>query len=371
LQEHLPHVAEILLVLFIMLSFSFGASLLDGIFVGATVAEVEALKNRSPRLGKLFESFQKHTDMSLSAVLAIDTGATCICSIVLGSLMEVHYGEKSVMPFSFVVAVVGFILTDILPKVLGIYYRRRLIYWSVYPLRIIICIMYPIASICAKIVDVFLPKNRQNSPLSDEAIILTARRGVRDGVLTSIEGDMVEHSLTLDDLDVESISSKKIFSINGNQTIEDVFKKYPEMPHARIPVFAGERTNFIGIVRRRDMLEALAGDEHSRSVKSLVKNVVRIPKDAKISNALEILLQHFQQIALIEDASHAVIGVLTIEDIFEYVIGREIFEYDDLASTSREDSRRLRMRQKMHAANEKQQNEKNLPKSKRENSHSS
>jgi CBS domain containing-hemolysin-like protein len=335
-----------------MMFFSFGASLLDGLFVGATVAEVEKLKSRSPHLGKLFESFQEHTDRSLAAILAIDTGATCMCSVILGSLMETHYGDQSVLPFSFGVAIVGFVFTDILPKVLGIYYRRRLIYWSVYPIRVITWVMYPIAFVCAKIVDIFLPKKRTSSALSDEAIILTARRGVKDGILSRIECDMVEHSLTLDDLEVESITSRKIFSINANQTIGEVFRRHQEIPHGRIPVFTGERTNFIGIVRRRDLLEAMAADKHDLSVRSLVKDVVRIPKDAKISAALEILLQHFQQIALIEDINHAIIGVLTIEDIFEYVIGREIFEYEDLASTSREDARRLRMRQKKYAASD-------------------
>ncbi|MDR3316753.1 MAG: CNNM domain-containing protein [Puniceicoccales bacterium] len=334
------------------MALSFVASLLDGVIIGATVAEVESLKEKSPWAGNLFESFQANTDRVLSAVLAIDTGAACICSMLLGSLVENKYGVRMILPFSCFVTVLCFVFTDILPKVLGIYYRKKLLYWSVFPLRIITWIMFPISYVCAKIVDIFLPKKKNNGALSDEAIILTARRGVRDGILSSIEGDMVEHTLTLDDVEVEIITQKKIFSIGAAQTIGQVFRRYPEIPYGRIPVFEGERSNVIGIVHRRELLRALAADEHERTVKSMVRKIVRVPKNAKISSVLEILLQHFQQIALVEGENCAVVGVVTIEDIFEYIIGRDIFEYDDLSNLSRNDARKLRLLRKKRVAAE-------------------
>jgi CBS domain containing-hemolysin-like protein len=339
---------EILIILFLQLGFSFVASLLDGVLVGATVAEVEELKRNSPRMGAIFEHYRSHTERTLSAILAIDTGATCIGSIMVGSLLEIHYGSKSVLPVSLVVSIVGFIFTDVLPKVLGICYRRRILYWSVYPIRIIYWTMGPVAMLCAKIIGIFLPAKRFNAALSDEAIILTAKRGVRDGIFSSIEGEMVEHTLTLDDVDVETITQKKIFSIGGAQTVGEVFRKYPEIPYGRIPVFEGERGNIVGIVLRRELLRALAADEHDRSVQSLVRKTVRIPQDAKISSALELLLQHFQQIAIVDGGDGKPIGVLTLEDIFEYIIGRDIFEYDDLSNYSRDDARKLRLLHKRH-----------------------
>jgi CBS domain containing-hemolysin-like protein len=314
--------------------------------VGATVAEVEALKKKSPRLGHIFESHQSHPDRSLSAVLAIDSAATSIGSVFLGSLTVRYIGESALVPFSIAVAVVGFIFTDILPKTLGIYHRCQLLPWTVIPLRIIVWIMYPVAHACSWVVDIFLPRRSPNTALSDEALILTARRGVRDGILSPIEGNMVEHTLTLDDVEVGTIAQRKVFALDGRQAIGDVFHKYPEIPYSRIPVYEGGRSHYIGIVRRRDLLQELARDGHSRLVRSLVRRTVAIPQDAKISSALETLLQHFQQIALIEDANHCPIGVLTIEDIFEYILGRDIFEYDDLCNGSRSDARKLRLLRK-------------------------
>jgi CBS domain containing-hemolysin-like protein len=327
-----------------MFFLSFVASMLDGVLVGATVAEVEYLKRRSPTLGRLFESFQRSPNRSLSAVLAVDSALTSVCAMLLGSLVVKNLGPEYLFPISIFIAIVSFVFTDILPKVLGIYYRRRLLYWTVWPLRLVTLTMFPISYVCSKIVDLFLPKNHSNSSaLSDESIILTTRRGVQDGILSSIEGDMVEHALTLDDVEVSTISQRKIFSIGVDQTVGEVFRKYPEIPYGRIPVFEGERNHLIGIVHRRELLRALAADEHGRTVRSLVRKMVRIPRDAKISSALEILLHHFQQIALIESDDHSPFGVLTLEDVFEYILGRDIFEYDDLSNFSRNDARKLRL----------------------------
>ncbi|MDR2030028.1 MAG: CNNM domain-containing protein [Puniceicoccales bacterium] len=332
------------LILFLMVGLSFAASLLEGVLVGATVAEVEWLKRSFPRLGKIFEQHQSRPDRSLSAVLAVDSSATSIGSLLLGPLIVAIFGMQMLVPISIAIAVTGFIFSDILPKTLGIYYRRKLLPWTVVPLHIFIWTMFPIAHVCSKVVDIFLPKKLANDATSDEALILTARRGVRDGILTSIEGTMVEHTLTLDDVDVETIAQKKIFSIAANQSVGEAFAKFPEIPYGRIPVYERERSNLIGIVRRRDLLKALADDEHSRPISSLVRKTVVIPKDAKISQALETLLQHFQQIAIVEDGKdHRPVGVLTLEDIFEYIIGQDIFEYDDLSNFSRSDARRLRI----------------------------
>jgi CBS domain containing-hemolysin-like protein len=340
--------AEIIFILLCMHFLSFIASLLDGVLVGATVAEVEILRTRSPLFGRIFAKHQSHIDRTLSAVLAIDSLSTTIGSVLLGPLIVHHIGPGALVPCSIAIGIAGFVFTDILPKTLGIYCRHKLLYWMVIPLELIVWAMYPLAYLCAKLVNIFLPPARPNHALTDEAFILTAKCGVRDGVLSSIEGEMVEHTLTLDDVDVGTIAQRQIFSVDGRQTVAEFFRKYPEIPYSRIPVHTGNIHELSGIVRRRDLLKALANDEHGRTILSLARKTVSIPADVKISSALETLLHHFQQIGIIVDGSEQPIGVLTIEDIFEYILGRDIFEYDDVSNHSRSDARRLRLLGKRH-----------------------
>ncbi|MDR2677575.1 MAG: CNNM domain-containing protein [Puniceicoccales bacterium] len=324
----------------IMLTVSFLASLLEGILISTTVSELEVFKQKYSKLGKFFSHYWEHPDRALAAFLGIDTATTSILSIFLGAMFIKTWGEASVLPCSIIITVIEFIFTDILAKMLGIYHRRHLLRWAIYPMRFVIWIMFPISWVCSSIVRLFVPRGHGNEDFSDETLILTAKRGVADGVLTSVEGTMLEQTLTLDDVAVEAITQKPIFSLDATKTIEEIFHQYPEIPYGRIPVYENESTHFIGVVRRRDLLQALAADRHHALVREFVSEMVTISWDTKISGALEILLQRFQQIAIIGGKNGEPIGVLTIEDIFEYILDRDIFEYDDLSNFSRSDFRK-------------------------------
>ncbi|MDR0727860.1 MAG: CNNM domain-containing protein [Puniceicoccales bacterium] len=323
-----------------MLAVSFMSSLFEGILVSTTVSELEIFKQKHPRLGKLFAYYWEHSDRALAAFLGIDTATTSILSIFLGAMFIKTWGEASVLPCSVVITVLEFVFTDILAKMLGIYHRRYLLRWAVYPMRFIVWTMLPISWACSLIVRLFVPRARGNEDFSDETLILTAKRGVADGVLTSVEGTMLEQTLTLDDVAVETIAQKPIFSLDATKTVAEISSKYPEIPYGRIPVYERDQAHFIGVVRRRDLLQALAADRHQAMVGEFVREMVTISWDTKISGALEILLQRFQQIAIISGESGEPIGVLTIEDIFEYILDRDIFEYDDLSNFSRSDFRK-------------------------------
>ncbi|MDR1457143.1 MAG: CNNM domain-containing protein [Puniceicoccales bacterium] len=324
----------------VMLAVSFLASLLEGILVSTTVSELEIFKQKHPHLGKIFAYYWEHSERALAAFLGIDTATTSTISIFLGAMLIKACGEASVLPGSIIITSIEFVFTDILAKMLGIYHRRRLLRWAVYPMRVIVWIMFPISWACSLIVRLFIPRTHGNEDFSDEALILTAKRGVADGVLTSVEGTMLEQTLTLDDVAVETIAQKPIFSLDAAKTVAEIFHQYPEIPYGRIPVYEKEPFNFIGIVRRRDLLQALAADKHQAIVSEFVREMITISWDTKISGALEILLQRFQQISLIRGKDGKPIGVLTIEDIFEYILDRDIFEYDDLSNFSRSDFRK-------------------------------
>lgn len=340
----------------VMIGASFLASLLDGVLVGASVADVEYLKKNHPKLGRAFEYYQSQPDRTLSAILAIDTSASTICAAVLGALMVKEWGESSLLLGSIFITFSSFVFSDILPKTLGVFYRRRLLRYVVRPIQLVTWVMYPVSVFCSWILRIFLPKSHtQEEELSDESLILTAQKGVQAGVLSSIEGTILEHTLTLDDELVENITQKKIFSIEKHQTVDEVFEKYPEIPYGRVPVYDGKKSNIVGILRRRDLLKTVAEDRHQEPIANLMQPAVRIPFDAKISTALEMFLRHFQQIAIVEDADEQPIGVLTLEDIFEYIIGQDIFEYDDISNYTRSDARKLRLARKKRLAQERSQ----------------
>src|SRR5207244_4289262 len=107
------------------------------------------------------------------------------------------------------------------------------------------------------IVRLFIPFPPK-SPISDEQIILLAERGAQEGTLTISESSIIANALTLDDVRVGQLMTPRsvLTTLSRNATVGEVFRDFPNIPFARIPVYQKNLDDIVGIVRRRDLLKA-------------------------------------------------------------------------------------------------------------------
>jgi CBS domain containing-hemolysin-like protein len=112
------------------------------------------------------------------------------------------------------------------------------------------------------------------------------------------------------------------------------------IPFARLPVYDGKADNIVGLARRRDLLKAKAADQDHLTVGSLMQPVLFVPDTATAATALQQFLKNHQQIAVVVDEYGSLAGVVSMEDIFEHLLGAEFFEKDDMAVDMRELARR-------------------------------
>jgi CBS domain containing-hemolysin-like protein len=96
-----------------------------------------------------------------------------------------------------------------------------------------------------------------------------------------------------------------------------------------MPVWQGNPDQIVGIVRRRDILKAAGEDRRGVKVSELMSKAHVVPENATLSDALHDLVRAHQQLAVVVDEFGAFAGVITMEDIFESLLGVEIYEKDD------------------------------------------
>jgi CBS domain containing-hemolysin-like protein len=118
--------------------------------------------------------------------------------------------------------------------------------------------------------------------------------------------------------------------------VGEVFREFPNIPFARIPVCQKNLDDVVGLVRRRDLLKAKANDQDLETVGNLMQEISFIPETATIGNALQLTLKAHQQLLVAVDEFGSTAGVVTMEDVMEHILGREIFEKDDVAVDMRE-----------------------------------
>jgi len=106
-----------------------------------------------------------------------------------------------------------------------------------------------------------------------------------------------------------------------------------------MPVYGRDLDDIVGIVRRRDLLKAKANDQDLMLVEQIMNEANFIPKTATVADALQCFLKAHQHMVIAVDEFGATTGVLTMEDVIEHLLGREIFEKDDVAVDMREFAR--------------------------------
>lgn len=319
------------------LTVSFFCSLLEALVLSTTVAEIESFKKKHLRRGQLFETMRGSLDETISAILTLNTIANTLGAVIIGGLAAQLFGEALLGVISAALAFAILVFAEVLPKNIGLAYRRRLLPHAVYPLWWLRRFFLPVTYVCNLVVRFFIREKPGAQP-SDEQIILLAERGAQEGTLTTSESRIIANALSLDDVRVGEIMTPRtvVTVLKKNATVGEVFREYPNLPFGRMPVYQKSLDDIVGLARRRDLLKAKANDQDLEIVGNLMQEVHFIPETVTAGNALQVFLKTHQQLLVVVDEFGSTAGVVTMEDVMEHILGREIFEKDDIAVDMRE-----------------------------------
>ena len=323
------------------LGTSFCCSLIEAMFLSTTSADVEALKAKHPRRGKLFEDSREHMEETISAILTLSTISSTLGAVFVGGIATKVFGSSALGVISAVMTLTSLIFAEVIPKSLGVAYRAPLqkhsavfLYWMRRVLR-------PVTVMCDFIVRPVMRKTADDGA-SQREILLLAEKAARDGTLTGGERDLIHNALSLSTTRVADILTPRnvVVALDEDMTAADVLAEHPTIRFSRMPIHDDNVDDITGLVRRRDILHCVATDEGRRKLKDLKQPVSFVPEMATAANALQTLLSANQQLAAVVDEYGGFVGVVSLEDIVEHLIGREIYEKDDVAVDMRALARR-------------------------------
>ncbi len=329
------------------LAVSFVCSLTEAIVLSATTAELESLKKSYPTRGQCFEVMRSRIDETISAILTLNTLANGVGSVIVGALCARTFGGSSLVYVTPVFAVVLLVGSEVLPKNIGVAYRRRLLPGVVYPLWWLRRVLTPVTWLCNRFVRLFV-RTSDHIYRSDEEIMLLAERGAKQGTLSKSESRIIANALSLDDVRVSAIMTPRtvVAALPAKASVADAFREFPNLRFGRFPVYGRNLDDIVGVVRRRDLHSAKANDQDAVLVEQLMLEPHFIPETATVGAALQVFLKAHQKLLIAVDEFGATSGVISLEDIMEHLLGSEIFEKDDVAVDMREFARSHQERQK-------------------------
>ena len=327
----------LLIAIFSTLVVSFFCSLCEAMILSTSVSEVEALKETHPKRGATLERLKTHLDETISAILTLNTIANTLGSVIVGGLATKLYGNAVLGIISAVMTVGILIFSEVIPKNIGVVHRRQLQPLAAYPLSVITLALRPVTFCCKFVLRLFV-RHRADADNSGEEIRLLAERGARQGTLSASESEIIANTLSLDDVRVSAIMTPRsvVGALRKTSTIGEVFREYPNLPFGRMPVYGRNLDDIAGLARRRDLLKAKAQNLDGDTIEKHFQEVHFIPETVTVADALQVFLKSHQKLLVVVDEFGSTAGVLSLEDVMETILGREIFEKDDMAVDMRE-----------------------------------
>ena len=288
-----------------------------------------AAKSKRARLAlKMLETYDK----ILSTVLIGNNGVNIAASSLATALFIGLFGAKGVSMATLIMTVLLVILCDISPKVLAKEAPELAALRSAPLLRFFMFILTPINFITSqwkKLIMKIFPVKGDRSTTEDE--LLTFVGEVRqEGGINIQEEQMIRQAISFDDLKVSGIYTPRVdvAAVADTSTVEEIDRKFIETGFSRLPVFQDSIDNIKGIILLKNFYhEVMKG---LKTPAQIVKPVVFVTKTIKIAKLLRTMQGKQAYMAVVVDEHGGTLGIVTIEDIVEELVGEIWDEHDEV-----------------------------------------
>ena len=337
--------ALIFLVAGITLLGSFLCSLFEATLYAITPSQVEILKG-SGRFGALrLVALKGKVEDPIAAILTINTLTHTVGSAWCGAMVGVEFGSAAVGVFAAVFTFAVLLLTEIIPKSLGVRHAQRLGPWVAWPIQGMIWLAWPLVKASGMLIRM-LTGGMGDKPPSEDEVMALSRLAAEAGALRDQENLWVENALKLDRVCARDLMTPRtvVESFSQDLTLAQVESLATSWRHSRVPVTEGGNLDKVtGMVHRREVFDALVEGKTDATLGEMAQPLDFVPESLAGHRLMDKFIQEKRHMLAVVDEYGGFEGIVTLEDVLECLIGAEIVdehdEVDDLQEHARREAR--------------------------------
>ena len=287
-------------------------------------------------------------DRPITAILTLNTLANTLGASVAGGAAAALFGRVGLVVFSILFTLTVLLFTEILPKTLGVGYARQVGPWMAGPLKAVIVALGPLVAL-ARMMTRLAPKGHSGSSFSAEELKTIASMSRKSGAIQADQEAVIAGILQLGRTTARDIMTPRTvtFTMPAGITVGEATKMEEQWRrHSRVPVYEEEPDNVVGLVLSQDVLLAAAEQRPETTLKSLMRPVHFVPESAPADRIFLDFFEKHQHLFVVVDEYGSVTGVVSMEDILEEIIGREIVDESDNVRNMRELARLWKTRRR-------------------------
>ena len=314
---------------------------MEAVLYSVPQSQVEVMARSEKKSGLILKNLKKDIRQPITAILTLNTIANTMGAAVAGASAAVVFGEENLVWFSIFFTLAILLFSEILPKTAGVAYSKKLASWIAIHINIMVKILRPLICLC-QAVKKLKPEQKGDPLVSIEEIQAVAVLGRKAGEIEPQQERVIANILKLQDKTVREVMTPRtvVFSLSEHLTItESLEMKEQWNRHSRVPVYDENQDDIVGIVLSRSIMLSLSEGLEGKKLSDLMQPVHFVPEAAPLN---KIMMEFFEQrvhLFVVVDEYGSVTGVISLEDIIEEIVGREIIDESDTAGDLREYAR--------------------------------
>ena len=325
--------ALLMFYVFLALGVSFLCSIMEAVLLSVTPAYIENTIQTGSSAGNRLQALKDNIDRPLSAILSLNTIAHTVGAVGAGAQAAIVFGKAYVGIASAVLTLLILFLSEIIPKTLGAVYWRQLAPPVASILGPLVWILTPFVYV-SEMITRLIAKDLDEPSIQTAEIGAMAMLGEKEGVLENSESSVLMNVLQLREVKVGDVMTPRtvVFSLPEDKTVDEVVNQFKELEFSRIPVYADQEDNITGYVLKDDLLLWAATQPKPCKLSELKREFFSVSVDEPLSLLLKKMVGGPGIIAYVVDQYGVLLGIVSLEDIVETLLGTEIV--DEMDSTA-------------------------------------
>jgi len=277
----------------------------------------------------------ENPELFLAAILIGNNTVNISASVLATDAALVYFGESGIAIATGVMTLFILFFGEVFPKTLASRNAEYIALHVAGPITTVIGFLRPVVWFVTKIVNSLIlllgGKKRVKHPfVTEEMIEIMLKVGEKEGTIEKHEREIISNVFDFTDEKAHSVMTPrdKIICIEESETLDTALDLINKSGHSRIPVYRSEFDNIVGMIHAKDFLKFRTYDLPKTKVFQLLRPLQVVKAGKNIPSVLKELQQKKMGISIVVDNNMRVIGLVSIEDILEELVGEIFDEYD-------------------------------------------
>ena len=315
------------------LGVSFLCSLMEATLLSLTPAQVAEIGEKHPAQGRVWQQFKAAIEHPIAVILFLNTAAHTIGASVAGATFDELYGNEWIWLFALLFTLAMLQFTEIMPKTLGVRFNREIAAWSARPLQILVFLLHPLLYVIHSINRAFGLKQTATRTATIKEIAALARLAQVSQEISHQQEKIIKATTRLSQLRVGDvlIPVEEVSFLSTSQSLQDALIAAHMDAHTRFPVCEQEdRDRVVGYVNFKELVYVMRTNPHNASLRGITRPLHSTSPDGSVADLLKTFVEQHVHIALVRDDAGKTLGIVTLEDLLEELVGDLQDEFDQL-----------------------------------------